>query len=75
LVCFALPLFGIANPLWAQDEPKQDESQQEGEPKQDKDPGKQEETKSKKKNRNGKRGSQLPVCQRSSGTRPSMLIN
>src|ERR1700733_8430253 len=41
LVCLALLFFGTANPLWAQDEPKQDESQQEGEPKQDKDSGKQ----------------------------------
>ena len=60
LVCLALLFFGTANPSWAQDEPKQDESQQEGEPKQDKDPGKQEEAKSEKKEQKRKEGEPTP---------------
>jgi hypothetical protein len=60
LVCLALLFFGTANPLWAQDEPKQDESKQEGEPKQDKDPGKQEEAKSEKKEQKRKEGEPTP---------------
>jgi hypothetical protein len=59
LLCLAL-LFGTANSLWAQDEPKQDESQQEGAPKQDKEPGNQEETKSEKKEQKRKEGEPTP---------------
>jgi hypothetical protein len=60
LVCLAALLFGTADPLWAQEEPKQDESQQEGDPKQDKDPGKQEETRSEKKEQKRKEGEPTP---------------
>jgi len=59
LLCLAL-LFGTANSLWAQDEPKQDESQEEGAPKQDKEPGNQEETKSEKKEQKRKEGEPTP---------------
>jgi hypothetical protein len=60
LICLALLLFGIATSLRAQDEPKQDEPQQQGEPKQDKEQGKNEDTKSDKKEEKQKKGEPTP---------------
>jgi hypothetical protein len=60
LICLAILLFGSTNSLWAQDEPKQDEPQQEREPKQDKEQGKKDETKSEKKEHKRKKGEPPP---------------
>ena len=58
LICSAILLFG-AKSLWAQDEPKQDEPQQNGESKQDKEQGKKEE-KSENKEEKRKKGEPTP---------------
>jgi hypothetical protein len=60
LICLAILLFGTATSLRAQDEPKQDEPQQQGESKEDKQQGKTEETKSEKKEEKHKKGEPLP---------------
>jgi hypothetical protein len=59
LVCLAILLFATATPLAAQDEPKQDETQQEAQLKQDKE-GKKEETKAEKKEEKHKSGRETP---------------
>jgi len=61
LACLALLFFGTTGSSWAQDEPKQGESQQEGgEPKQDKEAGKNAEAKSEKKEEKRKEGEPTP---------------
>jgi hypothetical protein len=60
LICLAILLFGTATSLRAQDEPKQDEPQQQGESKEDQEQGEKEETKSEKKEEKHKKGEPIP---------------
>ena len=60
LICLAILLFGTTSSLRAQDEPKQDEPQQQGESKEDNQQGKKEETKSEKKEEKHKKGEPIP---------------
>jgi hypothetical protein len=60
LFLLALLLLGTANPLRAQDAPKQDESQQEGETSKIKSTEKKTKQNRKTKRRNEKRGKQYP---------------
>ena len=60
LICLVILLFGTATSLRAQDEPKQDELQQQGESKEDKEQAKKEETKSEKKEEKHKKGEPIP---------------
>jgi hypothetical protein len=53
-------LFGTATSLRAQDEPKQEGAQQQGESKEDKEQGNKEETKSEKKEEKHKKGEPIP---------------
>lgn len=60
LICLAILLLGTTSSLRAQDEPKQDEPQQQGESKEDNQQGKKEETKSEKKEEKHKKGEPIP---------------